>query len=103
MFRKLLTAQAATLVALASLLAVSQVQAVTIGSFDGSRSGRLFSGSDYDNIRTHLADPANFGPAGIVNDTVTFAPDIATASAATLAGTDIFVLTETNSLSNGTA
>lgn len=87
------------LLAVAGLLFASHAAAITIGSFDGSRSGRPFTGSSYDNIRAVLSDPANFGPAGTVNAPITIAPGIAAADAASLSGYDVFIMSEVPSLS----
>ena len=74
---------------------------IRIGSFDGSRTGRPFAGSDFDNLRGMLLDPNNFGPAGIVAEVVTLQPPVAAVDAATLAGYDVFFITEVTSLAVG--
>lgn len=67
---------------------------IVIGGLDSTRVYRPFSGSDYDNLRARLLDPLRFSPTGIVPHSVNFAADVSTISAATLAGLDVFVLTE---------
>lgn len=69
-------------------------QAISIGSYDGSVSSRPFTGSDYSNARTHLLNPANFGAGGVVSEAVSILPAVSSVSGATLAGVDIFVITE---------
>ncbi len=73
---------------------------IVFGSFDASRTPRPFSGSAYSNIRADLANPANFGSAGLMPETVTFAPDIKKANTASLSGIDVFIVAEADSLSN---
>src|SRR5437773_1754743 len=72
---------------------------IDIGSLDGGRSARPFLGGDFDNIRADLLNPANFGPSGINQSTVSFAPAVSTITPANLAPLEVFVLTETNALS----
>lgn len=81
------------------IIAAPVSQAITIGYFDGSRSTRPFDGSNYDNIRGQLLDPANFGPGGTVTESITIAPGISTATPAALSGFDVFIMSEVPSLS----
>lgn len=72
---------------------------IVIGSFDSTRSVRPFMGSDYSNLRSNLSNAANFGPGGIVNEAVSFAPEVSSVTAGALSGLDVFVITEVESLS----
>ena len=71
---------------------------ITIGS---TNSGRPFLGSNYDNLRGILSDPAKFGPGGVVTNSVAFASAIGAITAPALAGYQIFFLTEPGALSSG--
>ncbi len=71
-----------------------------IGGLNESRSDllRSFSSDAYQDIRSLLSDPANFGSSGVVRDTVEFAPDLNVITPGALAGLDIFILAEVTSL-----
>ena len=69
-----------------------------VGSFDGSRSSRPFSAENFDNIRALLTNPGNFGPGGTVGTAISFAPAISTATAGTLAGLDMLIISEVTGL-----
>lgn len=69
-------------------------QAFVIGSYNSAKSSRPFLGADFDNLRANLSNPANFGPGGTVTQAVSYAPAVGSINAATLAGYDLFVLTE---------
>lgn len=62
-------------------------QAATPNSGDWAWNGSYLGG-----LRSALENPANFGPAGVVNRRITTV-DLATADAASLAGVDMFVAT----------
>lgn len=70
--------------------------AETIGSY--SDSSRPFLGSNYDNLRAKLTNPANFGPGGVSPATFSFSPAIVSITAANLSGLDFFFLTEPGAL-----
>lgn len=88
---------ASGLVLAAVLVAGTARAQFVIGSFDGTRSGRPFTGSDYSNLMGRLTNPANFGLGGIVGETVTAAAPVSTVTAASLVGVDLFFLTEVDS------
>lgn len=67
---------------------------LVIGGLDATRVFRPFSGSDYDNLRGRLTDPLRFGPSGIVDHSISFAPDMSTITSAGLTGLDVLVITE---------
>lgn len=78
---------------------------VVIGGFNSNAVHAPFSGvylapdtpypgRDWSEARDFLADPSNFGPGGLLPKSVTLAPDIAVADAASLVGLDIFFLGE---------
>jgi hypothetical protein len=82
-------------------IAVGGASAITIEELNSTRSGgngNLSSGN-YGALRADLANPANFGPGGTNPNTVTLLPDIATVTAASLVGVDVFVLFEVGTLS----
>lgn len=79
---------------LLGLTSLAQAGSLTVGGFDGGRVYRPFSGSEYDNLRGRLSDPANFGPGGLAHHTISFAPDTASITAGYLASIDLFVMTE---------
>ena len=64
-------------------------------SIGGGRSAREFpTHLQYSRFRAALLDPANFGPAGTIDRSVTIRPAIAVIDAAGLAGCDIFFFNE---------
>jgi hypothetical protein len=63
---------------------------ISVCSYDGTRSRAPLTTGSYATLRTALLDPANFGASGIVPLPVVLEPAIGTASAATLAGCDVF-------------
>ena len=67
---------------------------INVGEFVASRVFRDFGGVDYENLWSRLADPANFGPAGIVPHSVSLEAPLAVATSEALAELDIFVMTE---------
>jgi hypothetical protein len=77
---------------------------ISVCSYDGTRSrAPLTTGSgplSHETLRTALLNPANFGPGGIVPLPVVLEPAVATATAATLAGCDVFF---TSVFTGGTA
>src|SRR5215469_17024627 len=79
------------------ILFTGTASATVIGSFDGSRSARPLNGPNYTNLVTDLENPVNFGPGGIAPNSITFSAPIATATAAALAGDNVFFLTEVDS------
>jgi hypothetical protein len=68
---------------------------ITIGSFEGPRSGAPFatasSALGYTRLRSSLLDPANFGPDGLVQHTVEIAPGTQTITDAYLADKTVFI------------
>jgi hypothetical protein len=73
--------------------AQSQTAVVTVSGFDGARvdSGWGLFNLCGQSLRTALDDPANFGPAGVVDvDFVLDAPGVNVADASSLAGVDVF-------------
>ncbi len=71
---------------------------MTLGGFNSSRVYRPFSGVEYDNIRGLLANPANFGPAGLADHSVVLGPDTSLVTPAYLAGVSVFIMTEVTNL-----
>jgi hypothetical protein len=67
---------------------------ISVCSYDGTRSRAPLTtgagGLSHATLRMALLDPTNFGPSGIVPLPVVLEPAVATASAATLAGCDVF-------------
>lgn len=56
------------------------------GSFDFLTGGR------FNNVRDALTNPANYGPGGIVTDTVNYLPSVTTFNSANLSGADVVIL-----------
>jgi hypothetical protein len=67
---------------------------ITIGELTSDRVFRDFGGGGYENIWSRLADPANFGPGGIVPHSVALAPPLPIATSGALAKLDIFIMPE---------
>ncbi len=72
----------------------AQAGSIVVGGFDASRVYRPFSGTSYSTVRARMADPALFGPGGITDEAVSYAPDVTTVTAEYLAGVSLFVMTE---------
>lgn len=88
------TLSSSFLVLVLALSPLAQAGSLVIGGLDGGRVFRPFSGSDYDNLRGRLTNPANFGPAGLSDKTISFAPDTSSITAGYLSTIDMFVMTE---------
>lgn len=80
---------------------------ITICSFDASRSAPLSARTgvnSYARLTDALTDPANFGPGGVDERSVSIRPGVATLTAASLEGCDVFFSSKlTSSLSSDEA
>jgi hypothetical protein len=77
---------------LAAVASTADAAIITVAGYSPNGQFAFSSGAFMGSARASLLNPANFGPAGTVDSTVTILPDRNTITAANLAGVDVLIL-----------